>query len=69
MPAGSPEMERCGPLRIHAQKGKFAATVMRTKVLVNQLVGGLPGHPQPNLRELGRINQTLRKQWPAEKPV
>ena len=56
---------------IHPQRGKFAAALMRTKVLVNQLFRGLPGHPQPfDLRKFGPINPTLRKQWqlPAEKP-
>ncbi len=58
-------------LTIHPQRGRFATTLRKTKVLANQLLGRLPGHPQPfNLREFGPINPSLRKQWqwPAEKP-
>lgn len=57
-------------LSIHPQRGKFAAALLKAKGLINQLLGVLPGHPQPfNLREF-RINPTPRKQWqlPAEKP-
>jgi hypothetical protein len=57
-------------LTIHPQRGRFAATLKKTKGLVNQLLRGLPGHPQPfNLREFP-INPTPRKQWqwPAGKP-
>jgi alpha-tubulin suppressor-like RCC1 family protein len=50
-------------LTIHPERGQFAAALLKAKGLINQLLGVLPGHPQPfNLREF-RINPTPRKQW------
>jgi alpha-tubulin suppressor-like RCC1 family protein len=57
-------------LTIHPQRGKFAATLLKAKGRINQLLGLLPGHPQPfNLNKFP-IDPTPRKQWqlPAGKP-
>ena len=57
-------------LTIHPQSADFAAALMRTMGSVNQLIRGLPGHPQPFSISEFPIDPTPRKQWQlqAEKP-
>ena len=50
-------------LSIGPDTSKFAVGVTKLKLLSNQLLGVLPGHPQPFNPKEFRIDPSLRRQW------